>query len=418
MSTATTAFATLSPERTVAPGSISLAPLTQAPRTVAISYLRAFVTLLVLAHHAVLAYHPFAPPPPASLLAQPRWWPAFPVIDSQRWTGFAVLVGFNDTFFMALMFFLSGLFVWKSLQRKGSAQFMRDRALRLGLPFLVAAAVVAPLAYYPSYLQTGAGGGVAGFWQQWRSLGNWPAGPAWFVWVLLAFDLIAAGLFLLMPKWGDRLGKVASGAERRPALFFGALVALSAAVYIPLAIVFNPFAWADFGPFFFQTSRGLHYLLYFLLGAGVGAYGPERGLLATDGKLARRWALWAVAALIAFVAASGVGIAAMTVHLGSRAWETIADFGFVVSCAASSFAFLALFVRFAGTRRKLFDSLSENAYGMYLVHYAFVSWLQYALLKMALPAIAKGLVVFPSAVALSWATVATLRRIPAVARVI
>ena len=44
------------------------------PHNIAIGYLRAFVTVLVVAHHAVLAYHPFAPPPPASLAAQPRWW--------------------------------------------------------------------------------------------------------------------------------------------------------------------------------------------------------------------------------------------------------------------------------------------------------------------------------------------------------
>jgi hypothetical protein len=53
-----------------------------------------------------------------------------------------------------------------------------------------------------------------------------------------------------------------------------------------------------------------------------------------------------------------------------------------------------------------------------LVHYAFVSWLQYSLLKTPLPAIAKGSLVILGALALSWATVAALRRIPAVARVI
>ena len=87
---------------------------------VAIGYLRAFVTVLVVAHHAALAYHPFAPAPIASLIAEPRLWPAFPVVDAQRWSGFSLLVGFNDAFFMSLMFFLSGLFVWKSLERKGS----------------------------------------------------------------------------------------------------------------------------------------------------------------------------------------------------------------------------------------------------------------------------------------------------------
>lgn len=37
---------------------------------VAIGYLRAFVTMLVVAHHAALAYHPFAPAPVASLIVQ------------------------------------------------------------------------------------------------------------------------------------------------------------------------------------------------------------------------------------------------------------------------------------------------------------------------------------------------------------
>lgn len=388
-----------------------------APYNPSIGYLRAFITLLVLAHHAALAYDPFAPPPASVLNGPVRWWQAFPVLDSQRWPGFALFVSFNDIFFMALMFFLSGLFVWKSLQRKGSGQFLRDRALRLGLPFIVAA-VVAPLAYYPAYLQTGAGGRIAGYWQQWRSLGNWPAGPAWFVWVLLAFDVLAAALFLLLPRWGDSLGRLTSASDRRPIVFFGLLVAVSGLAYIPLALAVNPFSWSSFGPFVFQTSRGLHYLVYFLLGAGVGAYGFDRGLLAPGGKLARRWLLWSLAALLAFGLAAGIGLAAMTVHIGSRPWEIAGDSSFVLSCAASSFAFLALFVRFAKTRSKFWDSLSKAAYGMYLIHYAFVSWLQYALLKAQLPAFAKFSIVFAGTALLSWAATAALRRIPAIARVI
>jgi hypothetical protein len=387
-------------------------------RFAAISYLRAFVTLLVLGHHAAIAYHPFLPAThQTSLLAQPRFWEGFPILDSQRWTGFAAFVGFNDIFFMALMFFLSGLFVWHSLERKGAGQFARDRALRLGIPFVVAAALVAPIAYYPSYLQTGASG-VAGFWKQWLALGNWPAGPAWFVWVLLVFDVIAAGFLLVMPNWGTSIGRLTASSDRHPIRFFGILVAFSALTYLPMELIFNGFAWASFGPFFFQTSRILHYFVYFLLGAGVGAYGLQRGLLAADGKLARRWLLWSIAAFFAFVLASGIGIATITAHLGSRLWEIMSDVTFVISCAASSFAFLAVFVRFAQTPKKVWDSLSNNAYGMYLIHYAFVSWLQYALLKSALPAIAKGSIVFLGTVALSWITTAALRKIPAVARII
>ena len=380
---------------------------------VSIGYLRAFITLLVVAHHAALAYIPFAPQqPPSSLTVPIRIWQAFPVVDAQRSVALGLLAGFNDIFFMALMFFISGLFVWRSVQFKGAASFLRDRARRLGLPFLGAAAIVAPLAYYPTYLQSGAGGGLAGYWQQWRALGNWPGGPAWFVWVLLAFDGIAAGLFLLLPKWAEILGRVTSSAQGRPVLFFLCLALFSGAVYVPVAVAVTPFTWSTWGPFTFQTSRGLHYLVYFLVGVGVGAYGLGRGLLARDGKLARRWWLWCAASLVAFAVATGVGLAAMTVHLGSRGWEIAGDAAFALSCAASSFAFLALFVRFAKKRNRILDSLTENAYGMYLVHYAFVSWLQLALLKTKLPGFAKGTLVFTVAALLSWGTAALLRHIP------
>ena len=385
---------------------------------VSVGYLRAFITVLVLAHHAVLAYHPFAPKAPTSLVAEPRWWEAFPVTDSQRWGGFGLLVGFNDVFFMALMFFLSGLFVCASLERQGSGAFLRHRALRLGIPFIVVAAIVAPLSYYPAWLQTG-GSGIAGFWQQWSGLGHWPAGPAWFIWVLLAFDAAAAGLYLLWPRWGHVLGRVSSGAGRRPILFFALLVAASAAAYLPMALAFNPFSWTSFGPFFFQTSRILHYLVYFLAGAAVGAYGLQRGLLAPDGALARRWPLWLTASWVAFIGI--VGIMIMVSAPGKtvpRSLEITGDLLFAVSCAASSFAALAFFVRFARKSHPVLDSLRRNAFGMYLVHYAFASWLQYLFLKAPLSGFAKGSLVFLGTLLLSWAATAALRRLPAVARVI
>jgi len=241
----------------------------------AIGHLRGFIVALVVAHHAVLAYHPFAPPPPASLAAQPRWWGAFPIVDTQRWTGFSLLAGFNDVFFMSLLFFLSGLFVWHGLRTKGSANFLRDRFLRLGLPFLVAVVILAPLAYYPTYLQTTSH--QSGFLQQWISLGQWPAGPAWFLWVLLAFDCVAALLLRMVPTWGQMLGHILPA---KPGKFFVLLVTISALTYIPMALTFGPLAWSAWGPFAFQTSRLLHYLAYFLIGLGVGAMGLDQGLLA------------------------------------------------------------------------------------------------------------------------------------------
>ena len=385
---------------------------------VSIGYLRAFLTVLVVAHHASLAYATFAPPAAGSLTSLPRWWQAFPVVDLPKWAGADTIVGFNDTFFMSLMFLISGLFVWKSLHRKSVGTFLRERAVRLGIPFLLAAAVVAPLAYYPTYLQIGQHG-VGGFAHQWLSLGSWPAGPAWFVWLLLAFDVVAAGLYLTAPKWADVAGCFFARFTNKPYRFLGYLVGISAAVYIPLAVKFNPITWTQFGPFAFQTSRLLHYFIYFLIGIAVGAYGIENGILARGSKLARRWWFWAIAAIVVFLASSAFVIALLTSpKAASPLWQAIADLVFTVTCATTSVAMLALFVRFAKTPRWIFDSLRDNAYGIYLLHYAFVSWLQYALLKAHLSGFAKLTIVFSSAFALSWITTAAIRRIPAVARVI
>ena len=395
------------------------APSVAAPKySYALGYLRAFLVVLVVAHHAVLAYHPFAPPPSASLVAQPRWWQAFPIVDTARWSGFSLLVGFNDVFFMSLMFFLSGLFVWPGLRSKGSARFFRSRLLRLGVPFIVATAAIAPLAYYPAYLQTVSHGGFSKFWNQWISLGQWPSGPAWFIWVLLAFDGIAALLFMVVPGWGETLGRMISRASARTATFYALLAVCSAIVYIPMALIFTPVRWAAFGPFTFQTSRILHYLAYFAMGVGVGACGLNSGLLAHTGKLARRWTLWTIAAVLVFAGATIAAIIASTSQAQSREWAVTMDAGFVLSCAASSLAFLSLFSRFANSRSRFFDELSANSYGIYLVHYVFVTWLQYALLPWVLPAAAKGGLVFLGALGLSWGLVGAIRRIPAIARVI
>ena len=209
--------------------------------------------VLVLAHHSVLAYIDGAPPQATSLLAQPRYWRAFMIVDHQHWTGFSLFTGFNDDFFMSLMFFVSGLFVWSSLKRKGNSSFVRERMRRLGIPFLFAAAVIAPIAYYPSYLLTTGPHSVGGYIHIWLSFGDWPTGPAWFISLLLAFDLGVAAWFAIAPNFGEMIGRLASNAREHPVRFFLLLVTISTAVFIPMLAIFGAMSWTSVGPFQFQT---------------------------------------------------------------------------------------------------------------------------------------------------------------------
>lgn len=376
----------------------------------ALGALRSFLTVLVVAHHAVLAYLPFAPPPAHSLAEQP-WWRAFPVVDPARWSGASYLSAFNDTFFMSLMFLISGLFVWRSLQRKGALAFCRDRAVRLGVPFLFAAVVISPLAYLPAHLQTG--GAASDFLRQWLALGDWPTGPAWFLSLLLAFDLVIATVFAALPRREARHDAPAL-ARRHPVLAFAVLVAASALLYIPLATKLSPLQWTSWGPLTFQTARIGHYALYFGAGVLIGRAGLGRGLVAPDGNLARRWPLWVVAAAgaLAFVLYSGdrAFMAMITQAPDAATWGLLSAAGFVLSCAASSFAMLAVFLRFGQRGNCVSASLIRSAFGIYVVHYAAVTWLQYALLDAPLSGAAKFAIVLATALAVSWSIAAGYRR--------
>jgi surface polysaccharide O-acyltransferase-like enzyme len=208
-----------------------------------------------------------------------------------------------------------------------------------------------------------------------------------------------------------------SAVTTRPVFCFALLITTTALAYLPPASAIGPLHWTVFGPFAFQTSRLLHYAVYFFGGIVIGARGLEQGLLASGGRLAQRWPLWTAGALLAYAFAVGAAVAAFAED-ASAATLAIAHLGFVVSCAASCFALLALFLRFVRTSRPVLDSLRGNSYGMYVVHYTFASWLPYALLRVPLPALGKATAAVLATVVLSWAATVALRQVPAIRRVL
>src|ERR1700736_1005696 len=93
---------------------------TTSKSSLALSNLRAFVILLVVAFHSVLAYLGSQPATPAPFDSPPYHWRAIPILDSARWFGFDLFCASQYVYLMHLMFFLSGMFVWSSLRRKGA----------------------------------------------------------------------------------------------------------------------------------------------------------------------------------------------------------------------------------------------------------------------------------------------------------
>jgi hypothetical protein len=179
-----------------------------------------------------------------------------------------------------------------------------------------------------------------------------------------------------------------------------------------MALAFTPMAWADRGPLTLQLSRPLMYLVFYLAGLGVGAGGLERGLLASDGALPRRWARWLAGASLSFAVWLGLTALAVVSRSTQLGLQIVIDIAFAVAAAFGCFAALAVSLKFGGSRASVMDVFAKNALGLYLVHFTFAVWLQFALLGLALFAIVKGMIVFGLSLAFSLALVVLLRRIP------
>jgi len=381
-------------------------------RKVEFDYLRAFVITLVLFVHAALAYTTSA-----FINSQNPIASSNPVVNEQRWIGFDLIVALNETFFMPLLFFVSGIFVWRSLARKGAWKYFGDRLKRLGLPFVIGVSFLIPLAYYPAQLEVGlmtekdTSYGV--FWLGMIRSGFGTAGPLWFLWVLLAFNCLSTLLYRVAPLLKGFVRGRLNIVLGRPVAFFGVLLGISIIVYLPITVIFGPLRWIGIGPFNAQAGRILLYLVYFLTGTAVGAIGIDRSVFKTDGALAKHWWGWIAAGLMSFTM-----FIIMVGVVTPMERTVVSEISFVVCCWAIVPGITGLFLRFAKRRVPIFDSLSDNSYGIYIVHYVFVTWLQYLLLGSGLAPLIKGIVVFAGTLILSWVLVASIRHIPAVAKVI
>jgi Acyltransferase family len=381
--------------------------------SVALNNLRAIVILVVLAFHSVLAYLSFLGPAAFPFNKSPYEWRAFAIVDSQRWLGFDVFCAWQDVYLMSLMFFLSALFTASSLSRKGGRRFLGSRFQRLGVPFIFAVVVVMPLALYPTYRVTSADPSLAAYARHYLALPFWPVGPMWFLWQLLALTVLAAALNRFAPRGLALLGRWAASAGAHPSRYFIGLVAASALAYVPLALAFTPMRWTESGLFSFQLSRPLHYAVFYFAGLGIGVHGIERGLLAADGILARRWSLWLAGALASLLLWMGLTGLAMSYATGAPLGLQVAeDASFSLACASSCLFVVAGTLRFGAIPSRLLGSLADSAFGMYLFHYIFAVWLQYALLGVGLFAIAKAMIVFGGTLLLAWATTGAMRHVP------
>jgi hypothetical protein len=367
-------------------------------RDIAIDYLRSSVIVAVVANHSALAYTTFSHYNPADYTKSTA-----PVVDSVRFALLDVLVSWNDIFFMSLMFFISGLFVAPSVTRKGVGRFLADRAKRLGIPFCVAITLISPIAFYPSWLLSDSAGS-GNFLSSFFSAGRWSPGPAWFIWVLLVFSFVVALAYWFIPNLMKKLSWTAGST--------GSLVVVVLAVNMMATIPVHMFIvhrdWFRLaGPLQFPASRSLLYLTWFLLGVALGSANPRRSLSRENLRL---WPLWLIIGALGFAAHAIILTGKCLAGTPPWVMKLILSTAFSLCCSFTCLALLGLARSLFRTNWPAADHFSGNAYGIYIFHYAFVTWLQFSLLGQPMPALVKFFITFSGALTLSWFLSALLHK--------
>ena len=225
-------------------------------RLLYIDNLRWVMIMLVVSMHAAVTY---------SHLGSWYFMEDAPVSVAERGI-FGTYQAFLQSFFMGFLFFIAGYFVPRAYDSKGSGKFLKDRAVRLGLPLLLFVFVIQPVSIWCISLFHGpdVGGGLGAIYLRYITSGRWlgGTGPLWFCEALLLFCL---GYVLFRALRG---GKATSPAAKKlpgNALIWGFIALIGVATF------WVRLSWPNGTSFYnLQFCYFPQYILFFI--AGTLAY--------------------------------------------------------------------------------------------------------------------------------------------------
>ncbi|KAI8810448.1 acyltransferase 3 [Cladochytrium replicatum] len=330
------------------------------PRTFYIDNLRTFLTFIVIIHHCMY-----------TLAA--GWFPLPPYPNSDEAFAYIYLcfAGANQAYFMSLFFFLAGLFVHRSLDRKGTGVFLLDRALRLLVPIIFVYLLFSPLSYYLCVI-AGRVPGVpadtpgADIWGIYFSA--YRVDHTWFLHNLFIFSLTFAGFYRIPairraltspPPKTDPLTHVSTF------LLFLACVGVLFAVTFPFRIAFPIGVWIP-------SLGQLAYLLGYILSFSAGIASQQRKIIDRIPMNANRWLLPAMAIIFGalfgfrgYMALSG----SYPLTEGGANWQAAVDVllesAFLVFTSAF---FVTFFRRYANKEPSAWwKRVNEASYTVYLI---------------------------------------------------
>jgi glucan biosynthesis protein C len=328
------------------------------PRVAFIDNIRWTMIILVLSMHAADTYSPLG-----------NWYfVQRPPIGTATLLTFAVWQMYLQSFFMGLLFFVAGVFVPPSIDRKGPRQFLRDRALRLGVPVLLYMFVIGPVTeYYISHSWTA----PYSFAHEWvHHITDLEVlqenGPLWFLLALLIFTTVYAVAYRPRPQQPPR-----------PAPSNGTLIVFALAMALGRFVIRGLFP--DRSILNMHIGDFSQYVLMF----SAGIVASRNGWLQTFPR--RPVGIVLAVGFVAWLALVMSG----PIHDGWN-WRSAAfSLWESVICVAISAGLIVLYRDKADGQNALTRFLSRNAFTVYVIHPPFVILGARLLWDLAWPAIPK-----------------------------
>ncbi len=326
--------------------------------------LKVFLILLVIFHHAGLAYGngggwAYQPSNPKEFMP----W---------IWHFFAV----NTGFFMGLFFLISGYFVPKSYDRQGLNVFLKKKLLHLGVPLLFMGGITSAIT---------------------RTL---EVAHMWFVESLLVFCIIYA----LIRTFGKLPSKVCSSKPKVLSLFgFGLCMGLGTFLIRKISPQDN---WIMV-PIKIEPAHYLQYVMMFAVGVLFGRFNWFEKMSNTTGS---------VSLLLGILLATGM------YSLGDNSWSGLIWnwYGIYESmmCVFISFGLIWLFRQVFFSSSKFMQWCAAQAYGVYIVHLLLMLGIQFAFDGVCMGAFGKFIFIGITTTILSFMITWLIRMIPRMKNII
>ncbi len=300
------------------------------------------------------------------------WLYVEPTLNPLTKSAFSVLTEIGDMFALGTFMLVAGLLTPRALGRKGFGRFVRDRLLRLGVPFVATVVVVTPLLVWLIVAVTGYPltlGEYVQYQLRWLD-----PGPMWFVGVLLLFTLCYV-------VW--RQVRPATRSDGEPLRMRHLLVAASliAALSFLVRLVFPV---GSIQPLQAQIWHWPQLAVLFAFGVLAG----ERGwLVARPAALIRRvcWVAVPAALVVLFstVVATGADLSSgssLALYAGGWHWQSVITSGVEgVVAVAASLALIDLFRQVGTWHGPLASALGLDSYSAYFLQLPVLVALELAL---------------------------------------